>query len=72
MDEQPVNRAKEAPDFLIDEATGALLNTNNRALQGYRLQRQQMQKVDSTAARLDNLEASFERLEQLLLRVLEK
>ena len=66
------NRAMEAPDFLIDEKTGALINTNSRALAGYRQQRKQMRKVQTTASRLESLENSVHRLEQLLLKVLEK
>jgi hypothetical protein len=69
---EQVNRAKEAPDFLIDQENGALINTNNRALQGYRAQRQQMRKVQSGAARLDALEAQMNRIEQLLIKVLDK
>ena len=72
MNEDNVTRAKEAPDFIIDADTGALLNTNARALQSYRVRRTQMQQMQSDRERLDRLESRFDRIEQLLLKVLEK
>lgn len=72
MKEDHVNRAMEAPDFIIDEKTGALLNTNARALQGYRVKRAQMLQMHSDRERLDRLEQRFDRIEQLLLKVLDK
>jgi hypothetical protein len=72
MNEDHVTRAKEAPDFIIDEETGALLNTNARALQGYRVKRAQMRQQQLDRERLDRLESRFDRIEQLLLKVLEK
>lgn len=72
MQEDNVIRAKEAPDFIIDADTGALLNTNARALQGYRIKRNQMRQIQSDRERLNRLESRFDRIEQLLLKVLEK
>ena len=70
--EDPVNRAAEAPDYIVDRTLGALLNTNARALRGYRAQREQMKKVRSDRSRIDRLEDSVARIEQLLIKVLEK
>lgn len=72
MKEDHVNRAREAPDFIIDDKTGALINTNDRALKGYRAQREQMRKVQRDRDRIAILEERFDRIEQLLLKVLEK
>lgn len=65
-------RAREAPDFIIDSEAGALLNTNNKGLQQYKLQRRNMKKSQSDSIRIDALESKLDRLEQLLLKVLEK
>lgn len=69
---KPENRAKEAPDFLIDDKTGALLNTNARGLQGYRVQRQQMRNTQNVAARIDSLEVTVSEIRELLLKALQK
>lgn len=72
MKEDHVNRAKEAPDFVIDDKTGALLNTNDRALKGYRAQRESLRKTRNDRIRIEQLENRLDRIEQLLLKVLEK
>lgn len=72
MSSEQVNRAKEAPDFIIDENNGALINTNNKGLAAYRVQRKQMLKMRTDADRLDKLETDIAQMKELLIRILNK
>jgi hypothetical protein len=56
METQEVHRALEAPDFVVNQDDGALLNTNRSALENYRLQRANARKNRQLFARVDKLE----------------
>ena len=71
MDE-PIKRAAEAPDFIVDEDRGALLNTNGKGLQAYRQQRNEARKNRDVHARMERLEASVDELKALLIKALSK
>ncbi len=70
--EEAVKRAVEAPDFVIDEEHGALLNTNTRALLAYKTQRREAMKAREMYARMDRIEHTVDELKELLLKVLNK
>lgn len=70
MEQEAVNRAKEAPDFMIDDEAGALLNTNNKGLHLYRMQRQQAKKMRTDSARIDKLESDMAEIKALLQTVI--
>lgn len=72
MEQLPVKRATEAPDFIVDEDRGALLNTNMKGLQIYRQQRMEARKNRDVQSRMDRLEASVDELKALLIKALNK
>jgi len=65
-----LKRAAEAPDFVVDEELGALLNTNSKGLQAYRTQRDVARQQVATQSRLDRLEETIDELKLLLLKAL--
>lgn len=76
MPTRTVNRAKEAPDFIIDGESGALLNTNNTGLAAYRerraLERKKSIEFDNLKERVNHIEGSLNRIEQLLALITTK
>lgn len=69
---EPVKRAAEAPDFIVDEDRGALLNTNQKGLQAYRLQREEARRNRAMHARMEKLESSVDELKNLLIKALNR
>lgn len=65
MEDKIVYRVKENPDFVRDEGSGALLNTNVAKLNEYKFKKQQKEKVDK-------LEQEVKELKDLLRIVLER
>ncbi len=57
------------PDFVKDTKTGALLNTDNAALEAYHKQKAAMNKTQS---RLDNIESQIEEMYSILKELLGK
>lgn len=49
-------RAIEAPDFVVDEDKGTLLNTNKSGLEGYKTQRAAVKKMRVLYSRVEKLE----------------
>lgn len=70
---QPKLLAIEAcPGFVKDTSTGAILNTDNGALSAYKARKRMMRQVEADKERIASLEEKIDRLEQLLLKVLDK
>lgn len=67
-----LKRAKEAPDFVVDEDAGALLNTNEKGLDAYRRQREIARKNRRLETEVQDLKAQMSRIEQLLIKALQK
>lgn len=65
MQDDIVYRVKENPDYIRDEKTGAILNTNTTKLNEYRAKKQQKEKID-------RLEQELKELKDLLRVVLER
>ena len=67
-----VTRVKEAPDFIKDDDTGALINTNVDALQAYRRKKRLDQEQRIMAQRVGNLELKLNGIESMLKQILER
>lgn len=65
-------RAIEAPDFVVDDVQGAMLNTNTKALESYKKTRAHNRQMRTVASRVEKLEASMSNIELLLTKLLEK
>lgn len=65
---EEIARAADAPDFLVDREVGALLNTNDKALDAYRAQRSATRRNRELAARVDRIESSIDEIKTLLLK----
>lgn len=60
------------PGFAKDTSSGAILNTDKNALQAYKTRRKMMRELNSSKDRVAELEDKVNRLERLLLEVLNK
>lgn len=67
-----LRRAKEAPDYLVDSSTGAMINTNNQALGAYRNKRKYSRKMVGMADRVEKLEQDMGEIKNLLQLLLER
>lgn len=65
-------RAKEAPDFVVDENRGALLNTNANALKAYKTKRLNRRTMSAVPQRLDRLEQEMGDIKSMLALLLER
>lgn len=59
-------RAKEAPDYVVDDSHGAMLNTNQKALDAYKKQRRQVQQMNALAGRVDAIEHKLDGIFNML------
>jgi len=67
-----LKRATEAPDFVVDDDRGALLNTNTKGLLAYRQQREAAIKNLGMQSRIEKLENTIDELKELLYKALNK
>lgn len=65
-------RAEQVPDFVVDDDNGSLMNTNLGGLEGYRAQREAIRRAKNDHERIATLEKSMDRIETLLIRILNK
>ncbi len=65
MEKEIVYRVQENPDYIKDQTTGAILNTNVAKLRDYKLRKKQSQKIE-------DLRDEVEELKNLLRQVLEE
>ncbi len=65
MEKEIVYRVQENPDYIKDQSTGAILNTNVAKLRDYKLRKKQSQKIE-------DLRDEVEDLKNLLRQVLEE
>lgn len=63
-------KIEDAPDLVKDTKSGAILNTNVRALEAYRKQREKSGKVETLETRVKSLENTLQELKSLLMAVL--
>jgi hypothetical protein len=65
MEKEIVYRVQDNPDYIKDQTTGAILNTNVAKLRDYKLRKKQSQKIE-------DLRDEVEELKNLLRQVLEE
>lgn len=67
-----MKRAAEAPDYLVDEDRGALINTNIRALDAYRKQRASGNRVVDLEKKVDLLTRELNEMRELVATLVRK
>lgn len=60
------------PGFAKDTSSGAILNTDRSALAAYKTRRKMMRELGESKDRVSELEERLDRIERLLMKVLEK
>lgn len=63
-------KIEDAPDLVKDTRSGAILNTNVRALEAYRKKREKFSKVDELENKVVSLEQNINELKSLIIAVL--
>ncbi len=63
-------KIEDAPDLVKDTRSGAILNTNVRALEAYRKGREKSDKVDKLETKIVSLEQTINELKSLVIAVL--
>ena len=63
-------KIEDAPDLVKDTRSGAILNTNVRALEAYRKKREKSDKVDKLETKIVSLEQTINELKSLVVAVL--
>jgi hypothetical protein len=63
-------KIEDAPDLVKDTRSGAILNTNVRALEAYRKKREKSDKVDKLETKIVSLEQTINELKSLVIAVL--
>jgi hypothetical protein len=69
---ESLRRAKEAPDYLVNQENGALLNTNRLALVAYKKKRQHNRRMAGMADRVEQLEKDMGDIKALLQILVER
>jgi hypothetical protein len=64
MEKEVIVRVQENPDYIKDEGTGAVLNTNIAKLKEYKLRKRQNKKIEQ-------LQGEVEQLKDLVRALLE-
>ncbi len=63
-------KVEDSPDLLKDTVSGAVLNTNVKALAAYKAKRNFISKVDTLEQRVSSMESSLTEIKQLLIAAL--
>ena len=63
-------KIEDAPDLVKDTRSGAILNTNVRALEAYRKKREKLDKIDKLETKVISLEQNINELKSLVIAVL--
>lgn len=63
-------KIENLPDLVKDTRSGAILNTNVRALEAYRKKREKSDKVDKLESEISSLKQNIDELKSLMLAVL--
>ena len=62
-------KVEDSNDLVRDSETGAVVNVNNKALQAYKNQKKQFQKINQVESRLDKIENLLLSLQDKLDRI---
>ena len=60
-------KVKDAPELVKDMSSGAVLNTNVKALNAYRAKRTQSSKIDTLEKDVQELSKSVQELKELII-----
>jgi len=63
-------KIENLPDLVKDSRSGAILNTNVKALEAYRKKREKSDKVDRLETEVNSIKQNIDELKSLLLAVL--
>jgi hypothetical protein len=63
-------KIEDAPDLVKDTRSGAILNTNVRALEAYRKKREKLDKVDRLEIEVNSIKQNIDELKSLIIAVL--
>jgi hypothetical protein len=63
-------KIEDAPDLVKDTRSGAILNTNVRALEAYRKKREKSDKVDRLETEVNSIKQNIDELKSLIIAVL--
>lgn len=63
-------KVEDSPDLLKDTVSGAVLNTNVKALAAYKAKRNYISKVDTLEQRVSSMESNLTEIKQLLIAAL--
>lgn len=63
-------KIEDSPDLLKDTVSGAVLNTNTKALAAYKAKRNYASKVDALEQKVNSIESNLRELKELLLTAL--
>ncbi len=63
-------KIQDSPDLLKDTVSGAVLNTNVKALAAYKAKRNYISKVDTLEERVSSMESNLTEIKQLLIAAL--
>jgi hypothetical protein len=63
-------KIEDSPDLLKDTVSGAVLNTNVKALAAYKAKRNYISKVDTLEQRVSSMESNLTEIKQLLIAAL--
>lgn len=63
-------KVEDSPDLLKDTVSGAVLNTNVKALAAYKAKRNYVSKVDALEQKVNSIESNLRELKELLIATL--
>lgn len=67
-----VKLIQDYPDLVKDEYNGAILNTNNNALEAYKKQKKAMAKIGDLEKQVSDLSKQINQIESLLVQIYER
>jgi hypothetical protein len=65
-------KVKDSPGLVRDMSTQAVLNTDNNALEAYRLKRKKQQEMDEVVSDINNMKSDIDQIKSLMQRLLDK
>lgn len=68
---EPIFRAKDCPDFIVDRRHSILLNTNQNKLVAYKRERKRLQESSLNSNRISKLENELSDIKQLLRELID-
>jgi hypothetical protein len=63
-------KVEDSPDLLKDTVSGAVLNTNVKALAAYKARQNYISKVDTLEQKVNSMESNLREIKELLIATL--